>query len=168
MIKDTIKEKNINFGDLVFILHKTKPMKTGWYRKVRLTHMINSNTVYVFEKSIHPNFNVYDTTLIMSKKERGVFFMKDTTLSYKDNNPNKGENEYEILVQATGITAINILQHGYTIPNTINYNCLTDINITDRGVDFLSLVNVIQPFDREATDIEQFARAINIGESKYE
>lgn len=165
MIKESLIENEVHRGDLVFILHRTKPMKTGWYRKSRVSNKNSTETVYVFEKPIHPNFDPNDITLTRSRKERDVFLMKNTTVSFNDNKPHL--NEYEILVQATGVSAVIILQNGYTIPNSINYTGLADICITDRGVDFLSLVNVIQPFGQEASDIEKYARTINRGDNKY-
>lgn len=36
MIVDKISNKQVKVGDLVFILHPSKPMKTGWYRATNL------------------------------------------------------------------------------------------------------------------------------------
>lgn len=138
MIKDIIEANDIRQGDLVFILNTEKLMKTGWYRKVRTSNHDKGEVFYVFEKSIHPKYDPHDKTLEKSRRTRGVFHMKETTIYYGEN-----KNKYNILVRATGISSTLIVQNDYVI-NFGDLNSLKDIDISKQGVNMLNDLNIIK------------------------
>jgi hypothetical protein len=99
-----IEPGEIHQGDLAFIVHKTKPTKTGWWRKVRMKNVVgekNTNIAveYVLEKAMHKNFRPEDFE--NSRQEDGIFIMGNGSLcsdQYSDN--------YEILFQAKGVASV--------------------------------------------------------------
>ena len=104
-----ICEENVTQGDLVFIIHKEKPIKSGWWRKVRGGKPSNKNTIYILEKPIHKDFNLSHEDVINSRVEHGMCIMKQNSLSYGINVLKK----FEILIDAKGVSQVFILQNNY-------------------------------------------------------
>lgn len=139
--KEDISNESIKLGDLFFILHTSKPMKTGWYRKVR-TDNIGVDCFVVFEKSVHPNFNAEDKSLSHSRRTDGIFHMLDTTL--------KSTKSYKILVKATGIMATRILMNDYKVPFTSKEELskALDISISENGLYVLDKLHLFIEEDK--------------------
>ena len=168
MLVPEINESSIHQGDLVFILHKEKPMKTGWYRKVKYTCEGSSDTVYVFEKSVHPKFNSNDFTLANSRKERGIFLLKASTIVQAI----KYGDQYEILLRVAGVSATRIVLQDYKLTQKdFEYMTLSQNNkfnstyeYTERGLQFLN--RIFAPVD-PLSDVLKFAEDIMSGSSFY-
>ena len=106
-----IYEENVSLGDLVFIIHKEKPVKNGWWRKVRYGKTSNKNIIYILEKPIHKDFNLSHKDIINSRVEHGMCIMKQNSLSYGINVLKK----FEILINTKGIAQAFILQNNYLV-----------------------------------------------------
>lgn len=106
-----IEEKNVHQGDLVFLVNLEKPLKTGFYRKVRDYSLLSEEVSYIFEKPMHKDFDAKDETLIFSRKEKDVFIMKAKTL--RDNN--YYGNKYVLLAVIRGVDTILLMQNNYDL-----------------------------------------------------
>lgn len=158
MIEKFINSKNIRVGELVFILHTLKPMKTGWYRKVSES-IKGGGYFYVFEKSIHPKFNEWDDSLSSSRKTRSIFHMGENTLRYN--------GQYVILARTTGISACYIMKNKYCIRECIDrLEELGDITITTDGLEILRKLDVLYDASH-ITQYDNYIEDIKNGLSNY-
>lgn len=155
MIIDEIKNTSIKQGDLVFILHTEKPMKTGWYRKVRLSNESPDTMIMVFEKAIHPKFSEYDKSLEFAHRTKGVFHMTERTFT-----TTVYSNPYVTLAIATGVTATQIVQNNYRITcDTPDLGQLNDLTITEEGEYFLTKLNIIEKNYYSTHAMDKYLRA---------
>lgn len=168
MLVPEINEGNVHQGDLVFILHKEKPMKTGWYRKVKHTCEGSSDLVYVFEKSVHPRFNSNDFTLANSRKEKGIFMLKACTIA----KAKKYGDQYEILLRVAGVSATRIVLQDYKLKQE-DFDSMTEdqdnkynstYEYTGRGLQFLN--KIFAPIT-PTNELMRFAEDIMSGSSYY-
>lgn len=173
MIVDKISNKQVKVGDLVFILHPSKPMKTGWYRATNLDVTLEGRkeVILVFEKSVHPYFSKNNISLVQSRRKHGVFLMKYSTYTF-DNNYDSCK--YLTLLVATGVSATRIVQSGYEIPKDLvgTDNVETkDVIVSKAGISILRYLNLIQTGLEEDTNLENFmisrAKAVKKGEEYY-
>ena len=138
-----ICEDNVAQGDLVFILHKEKLVKSGWWRKVRCGKTSNKNVIYILEKPTHKDFNLSHEDVRNSRVEHGMCVMKQNSLSYGINVIKK----FNILINAKGIAQAFILQNNYLIDsdkeifNTLLTEFDDDILITNDGETLLETWN---------------------------
>lgn len=168
MIADDIRVKDVRQGDLVFILNKEKPMKTGWYRKIRESNYFygkvkDDNIFFVFERAIHPKFNAQDESMSLSRKTRGVFHMKGSTIEH-DEICCKGK--YQILVRTTGITATKILLNDYRVTcSEAELEELSDITITEDGIYCLEQLGLLGK--KHESKLDKYIKTILEGNSNY-
>ena len=125
-----ICEDNISLGDLVFILHKEKPVKNGWWRKVRCGKLNNRNIIYILEKPIHKDFSLSHKDVRDSRIEHGMCIMKQNSLSYGINVIKK----FDILINAKGVAQSFVSQNNYLMDS--NKEMINSI-LTEFDNDFL-------------------------------
>ena len=138
---DQIKEGKVAQGDLTLIFHTKKPVKTGWYRKVRCGESEDNNIVYILEKPLHKDFSLNHKDIKSTRIEHGMCMMKASTVRDGWN----GECPYEILIDARGIAQGYIVANNYLIDANVDIvdrllygkNMPRDLVITERGAEFL-------------------------------
>jgi hypothetical protein len=144
-----IGEKYINQGNLTFIIHNEKPVKSGWWRKVRNKEEV----IYILERPVHKDFSLEHPDVKESRIEHGVCVMKANTLSYGQNVNNK----FNVLASASGLAQYIIMSNNYlqNIDNDVWEKLIKEnITITD---DFEKLFKIY--FNKKsANDIEELAR----------
>lgn len=156
IIKNEIREVNVAQGDLVFIYHKEKPYKTGWWRKVREGSSKNNLIYYVLEKPMHKDFD--NTADLQAHKELNLYVMKDSTIKWCEKyKPNK----YEIMADIRGIHNVFVSTRGYRLVDVLYYasnNITEDKNnviITKR---FKKLIELYTP--NKISDIEILSKQL--------
>lgn len=154
IIKNFIKECKVSQGDLVFIFHKTKPYKSGWWRKIREGSSENNKIYYILEKPMHKGFNI-DIASVNSHSEKGLCVMTDKTLK-----SGIEYNKYEIMADVRGVDCVLLSANNYNLTNLINSNTdyidenRDNIVITER---FKSLLQLYNPQKTKVSDIEVLA-----------
>lgn len=131
---DEITERYINQGDLIFLLHKEKPTKNGWWRKVNDG---KNEVIYVLEKPMHKDFSLNRKEIKNSRIECNTCVMRDTTLKFGQN-----QGKFEVLISAGGLAQYFIMKNNYLIDlnDDMFEELLTyTIDITDRGEELLKL-----------------------------
>ena len=152
IIKDEIRESKVNQGDLVFIYHKTKPYKTGWWRKIREGSTKNDLIYYILEKPMHKDFNIENEINSASHTELGLCVMKNSTIRYCAAN---GIDKYEIMADIKGVHSVFLSTRGYHLADVLyksNYDIDEDkdnVIITKR---FKKLIDLYLP--KKTGDIE--------------
>jgi hypothetical protein len=150
IIKDNIRESSIAQGDLVFIYHKTKPSKTGWWRKIREGSTDNKTIYYILEKPMHKDFDIkYE--IETTHTENGFCVMTDKTLK-------EGEHyKYEILADIRGSHNILLSSNGYKL----NDNMFLQKSIIPEDKDnvivtnkFIELIKLYKPQKKKISEIE--------------
>jgi hypothetical protein len=101
-----IGERFINQGNLAFIIHNQKPVKSGWWRKVRNS---KAEVIYILEKPFHKDFSLEHIDIKESRIEHGACVMKTNTLSYGQNV----ENKFNVLASASGLAQYIIMKNNY-------------------------------------------------------
>ena len=101
---DIIKEEKVSLGSLVFIYHKRKPFKTGWWRKIK----DGCDEIYFLEKPLHKDFTIDDGDRV----ENGTYVMRSSTVKY-DNDFSKGS--YEIMCVVSGSNQFELAKNNYNI-----------------------------------------------------
>ncbi|WP_252251215.1 hypothetical protein [Clostridium sp. VAP52] len=106
--KDRIEEKNIWQGNLIFLIHKEKPTKTGWWRKIRTE---DKEIIYLLEQPMHKDFNLDNEEIKDSRIDRRIktCVMKDSTLRYGQVKLDK----FDVLASAGAISQMFIIQNNY-------------------------------------------------------
>ena len=115
MVKDFLEENYISRGSLVFIYHREKPEKTGWWRKLvnrDVKENLNNEVVYVLEKPLHKDFNLGKELINKSRIENNTCVMKSTTVAYSQKN-NKGT--YELLCEVSGSETYSLIKSDYSL-----------------------------------------------------
>lgn len=146
---DFIKERTINQGNLVFIIHNEKPVKSGWWRKVKNKEEV----IYILEKPVHKEFSLEHKDVRESRVEHEVCVMKDSTLSYGQDVNNK----FEILASASGLAQYIIMNNNYLQNvNTDTWDKLMRENIivTDNFEKLFSLYTN----EKQYSNIEELAK----------
>lgn len=116
-----IKPIEIPQGSLVFIFHHKKPMKTGWWRKIRRTAASKeTDCIYILEKSFEKNFSKNADQIKNSRVEHGIICMNENTVKLNDIEEYNGDHSYEILACASGIASGIITSNNYLIKQTLN------------------------------------------------
>lgn len=130
-----IEEQYIHQGDLVFLVNTEKPLKTGFYRKVR-DYSSTEEVCYILEKPLHKNFNAEDETLVSSRKEKGIFIMRAKTVR----NDKYYNNNYVLLAVIRGVDTILLMQNNYD---------LTKIDAESKNTCVDSLfINFVQEYEK--------------------
>lgn len=125
-IKDTIKMR-----DLVLIVNTEKPLKTGWYRLLIEDEGENKEQVLVFEKPLHKDFDDEDKSLVHSRKIKGVFLMKLSTLMHDKNS------KYIVYARVRGIDSVILQRKNYSILSIDLWS--KNVDFTN---DFVSLISI--------------------------
>ena len=113
IIKDCIRETKVAQGDLVFIYHKTKPYKTGWWRKIRSGSGEDKIIYYILEKPMHKNFNMAKAS-VQSHVEKELCLMTDKTLKNGIEH-----DKYEILADVRGVQSVSLSTRGYQLKDRL-------------------------------------------------
>lgn len=107
-------------GELILIYHKSRPMKSGWYRYIKDSTFpepnnksysvikVTGDSLYVLEKSIHKDFNFDDSTISETRKKDGVYCVGRQSFINKTDS-----EEYIILAICDGIGSVKIAQNSY-------------------------------------------------------
>lgn len=138
-----IKESKVSQGALVFIYHKTKPYKTGWWRKIREGNTDNRTIYYILEKPMHKGYTL-DKASENSHEEKGLCVMLDRTLKQ-----GVDDNKYEIMAEVRGVDCVNLTLNDYDLTyllreyRSLEHSILTD-NVTVTS-DFIELVEYYSP-----------------------
>ncbi|HBJ1650864.1 TPA: hypothetical protein LA460_000082 [Clostridium botulinum] len=140
-----IEESEVHQGDLILLIHKEKPVKSGWWRKVRLK---KKEIVYVLEKPIHKDFSLRHKDIMESRIENGYCVMKSNTLSYGQNILNK----FIIFAKAGALSQQYIMNNNYLLGESKkNFDELSnfdDFTTSTDGDKFFELY-----FNKDKTDI---------------
>lgn len=153
IIKDEIRESKVNQGDLVFIYHKTKPYKTGWWRKIREGSTKNDLIYYILEKPMHKDFNIENEINSVSHTELGLCVMKSSTIRYCA--------KYEIMADIKGVNSVFLTTRGYHLADVLyksSYNIdeiKDNVIITER---FKKLLDLYIP--KKVSDIELLSKEL--------
>lgn len=158
---EILEGSNVLQGDLVFIYHRERPVKSGWWRKVRYTNSStlsdrksNGDVVMVLEKYIHPDYieliNIDDC--LNTRCEDGVFLMKDKTFS------ENVQGKYEVFAVASGVASVLITQSGYTIPSELTRCDRKDFVVSESGLQFFSELLDINL--NQVNEVKEFAKFI--------
>lgn len=158
IIKDEIRESKVAQGDLVFIHHKIKPYKTGWWRKIREGSTKNNVLYYILEKPMHKNFDINIEISSASHTELGLCVMKSSTIRYCESN---NIDKYEIMADIRGVHSVFITNRGYHLIDVLHkssYNVDEDkdnVIITKR---FKKLIELYTP--NKTSDIEILSKQL--------
>lgn len=131
--EDCIHEIHVSQGSLIFLHHNEKPVKSGWWRKVKN----GDEVIYVLEKPMHKGFNLELEEVRESRIECGTCVMKANTLNY-----GQKKGQYDILISAEGLAQDFIVKNNYLKNITKgDWNKLLKENITisDDGEELFSL-----------------------------
>ena len=156
IIKDEIREVNVAQGDLVFIFHKEKPYKTGWWRKVREGSSKNNLIYYVLEKPMHKDFDT--TTDLQAHKELNLYVMRDSTIKWYEKHKS---NKYEIMADIRGVHNVFLSTRGCRLVDILYYASYEvdedkdDVIITKR---FKKLLDLCIP--TKESDIQRLAKQL--------
>ena len=150
-------ERIIPKGSLVFIIHKNKPYKTGWYLK---TSNYNNETeygqegVYILAKNVT---NYDKDPKDKSRMEHGKFIIKSKSIR----NSHYYDNHYEILSVVNGVESLVLQEDNYKLTSRIfgatTYLKSRNVEVTDR---FLKLLNYIEEKEDEEKDLKELAEHI--------
>ena len=153
--RDRINESNVAQGDLAFIYHKTKPMKTGWWRKVREGVCLDKKIYYILEKPMSKNYCAVDAG-INSHQEFGLCVMTPHTLKLGIDT-----NKYEIMATVRGTYSVKLVKHDYSLEYIrannkyhVKMNQVGNIAVTDR---FETLLELYAPVTELKTELETLA-----------
>lgn len=157
VVKDIIKECKIAQGDLVFIYHKTKPFKTGWWRKIREGSTENRMIYYILEKPMHKDFNI-EKASVKSHVEKGLCIMSPMSVTN-----GAVMDKYEILADIRGIDSVYLSSRGYQLCDVLNESNRRideekdNIVITKR---FKELLELYKPQKNQMSDIETLVKGL--------
>lgn len=107
---DSLRESAISQGDLVFIVHHTKPEKSGWWRKIRRGHSSRGDIIYILECPVHQNFCLDHPSIKQSRVEFGFCAMTD--ICVKDGIDN---DKYSIILDTRGFAATVVVTNDYLL-----------------------------------------------------
>lgn len=146
MLLNKIKDSAISQGDLVLIIHNTKPLKSGFWRKLREGDAGNNTIFYVLEKPLHKNFDMKASELSSSRTEKGFFVMKDTTVK------NDYDKKYNIIADVRGTDAMKLVMDDYDL-NSIDLDS-KNVKITD---DFMKFMEIYNAANKKVSTLESVA-----------
>ena len=81
-----IQERSISQGNLILMLHREHPTKSGWWRKVRDNEL--GDVYYILERSIHKGYSIEDKELEKTHKKDSLYVIKANTIRYQQNKGN--------------------------------------------------------------------------------
>jgi hypothetical protein len=153
----TITEGKVAQGDLVFILHNTKPEKSGWWRKVRQGETDDKTVLYVLEKPIHKDFDLSLPSIKRTHIESGFCVMNTNTVKCGIE-----DDKYTILIDSRGIAQAFITANDYLLTEEGLEGWMNsfekfqkDFKITKAGEEYLALLYKQKSSTcRKATKIE--------------
>ena len=133
-MKKKLYISDASIGDLIFIRHKTKPIKTGWWRLLYTYDEFGAgaNKLLFFEKPMCKDYTIDNPQLTKSRVYNDLYVMKITTISYHE-----GNNEYEILYIAKESDTIKLIQNNYMPTNDMFHH--NQFYYSERGQELFKL-----------------------------
>lgn len=133
-MKKKLYISDANIGDLIFIRHKTKPIKTGWWRLLNTYDELGAGAkkLLFFEKPMCKDYTFDNPQLVESRVYNDLYVMKITTISYHE-----GNNKYEILYIAKESDTIKLIQNNYIPTNDMFRH--NQFNYSERGEELFKL-----------------------------
>lgn len=135
MIKYFINENKVYQGDLILMIHKDHPTKSGWWRKIRDSKL--KDVYYILERPIHKKYNINDEDLKETHQEDGCFIIKANTISYEQKRGDK--EKYNIILSVRGTDTIKLMYNNYNF-NWVDLNS-NNVSYTKDFVEFLNSYN---------------------------
>ncbi|MGL6184757.1 MAG: hypothetical protein ACRC1T_05195 [Clostridium chrysemydis] len=130
-----ISERRIYQGDLILMIHKEHPTKSGWWRKIRDREL--KDIYYILEKPIHKEYDLASEDLKETHQENNCFVVKANTISYEQKY---GDIEkYDILLSIRGTDAVNLVIKNYDF-NCVDINS-NNVDCTKGFIEFLEYYN---------------------------
>ncbi|EGT3606841.1 hypothetical protein FKF97_10590 [Clostridium perfringens] len=130
-----ISERRVHLGDLILMVHKEHPTKSGWWRKMK-DHKLKE-VYYILERPIHGDYNINDEKLKETHQENDCFVIKANTISYEERFGDR--EKYNIILNIKGTDAINLVNHNYNF-NFVEINS-ENVNYTKDFIEFLKYYN---------------------------
>jgi len=157
--EEKIRESKVAQGDLVFIIHRDKDYKSGWYRKLR-TH--TDEIVFVLESPVTLKpFEVTDNSRVEDRK----YVIRNLTIR---EDPEK----YKIIIDARGVGSSVIATNGYRIIDAMSFvsnaKNKADITFTEEAVDLYYKIKALIEVTKTTNRLDTLAEYLMQGEREVD